>query len=96
MKALEKDRTRHYGSSAELAADLERHRRFEPVVASPPSALYRAKKFVRRHRLGVAAAALMAAALVLGIAGTRTQGEVRSLLGRQCPPQSQVGSRAVD
>ena len=37
MKALEKDRTRRYGSPPELAADIERHLRNEPVLAGPPS-----------------------------------------------------------
>jgi len=70
MKALEKDRTRRYGSPAELAADLERHLRDEPIVASPPSTAYRVRKFVRRHRLGVAASAAVIAALLIAIAGT--------------------------
>ncbi len=64
MKALEKDRTRRYGSPSELAADLERHLRHEPVLAGPPSTMYRARKFVRRHRFGVAVAAVAAVALV--------------------------------
>jgi len=57
MKALEKDRQRRYGSPAELAADIGRHLTHEPVVAGPPSTAYRAGKFVRRHRFGVAVAA---------------------------------------
>ena len=61
MKALDKERTRRYGSPAELAADIERHLHDQPVLAGPPSASYRASKFVRRHRfgVGVAAAALL-------------------------------------
>jgi len=70
MKALEKDRTRRYGSASELAADIERHLVDEPVLASPPSAAYRARKFVRRHRAGVVSAVVVVAALVLGIVGT--------------------------
>jgi non-specific serine/threonine protein kinase/serine/threonine-protein kinase len=70
MKALEKDRTRRYGSPAELAADLERHLRHEPVLAGPPSTLYRAGKFVRRHRMGVVAGSLVFLALLAGITGT--------------------------
>jgi non-specific serine/threonine protein kinase/serine/threonine-protein kinase len=71
MKALEKDRTRRYGTPSELADDLRRHLRDEPVLASPPSAVYRARKFVRRHTVGVAFAAVTAA-LVLAFAGTMT------------------------
>ena len=63
MKALEKDRTRRYGSPSDLAADLARHLGHEPVLAGPPGAGYRAGKFVRRHRVGVAAAAMTLAGL---------------------------------
>ena len=70
MKAIEKDRSRRYGSPAELAADIERHLAFEPLLAGPPSAVYRLGKLVRRHRLGVGAAALVALALLLGFIGT--------------------------
>jgi tetratricopeptide (TPR) repeat protein len=62
IKAMEKDRTRRYASPAELAADIRRHLEDQPVLAGPPSAGYRARKFVRRHRVGVAVAV---AALVL-------------------------------
>jgi eukaryotic-like serine/threonine-protein kinase len=64
MKALEKDRTRRYGSPADLAADIERHLGHEPVLAGEPSALYRAGKFVRRHRVGAAVAVTLAFLLV--------------------------------
>jgi eukaryotic-like serine/threonine-protein kinase len=70
MKAMAKDRTRRYPSASELAADIERHLRHEPVLAGPPSALYRIKKYIKRHRVGVVAAALVTAALVAGISGT--------------------------
>ena len=64
MKALEKDRTRRYESANELAADVRHHLNNEPVSAGPPSTVYRAKKFVRRHRFGVAAAATLVLLLV--------------------------------
>jgi non-specific serine/threonine protein kinase/serine/threonine-protein kinase len=64
MKALEKDRTRRYGSPNELAADIRRHLDDEPVVARPPSAAYKMGKFVRRHRFGVAAAIVLLGLLV--------------------------------
>ena len=56
LKALEKDRARRYATPSELAADIERNLRHEPVLARPASAVYRARKYVRRHRLGVAVA----------------------------------------
>jgi non-specific serine/threonine protein kinase/serine/threonine-protein kinase len=66
MRALEKDRTRRYASPAELAADIRRHLNDEPVLAGPPSTVYRVRKFVRRHRLGVTAASMVLLALVIG------------------------------
>ncbi len=49
-KALEKMRERRYASVAEFAADIQRHLEHRPVWASPPSGLYRVRKFLRRHR----------------------------------------------
>jgi serine/threonine protein kinase/Tol biopolymer transport system component len=67
LKALEKDRTRRYASASELAADIGRYLRNEPVTAHPPSIAYRSRKYLRRHRLGlaVAACAVMAVALLV-------------------------------
>ncbi|MFQ5505723.1 MAG: protein kinase, partial [Planctomycetota bacterium] len=67
MKAIEKDPTRRYQSASEFAADIERHLRHEPVQASPPSASYRLKKLLRRHRGQVAGAASVLLALVIGL-----------------------------
>jgi non-specific serine/threonine protein kinase/serine/threonine-protein kinase len=64
LKALEKDRSRRYATPAELAADIGRYLRNRPVVARPASAAYRARKYVRRHRVGVALAAIAALLLV--------------------------------
>lgn len=69
-KALEKDPARRYASAGELAADLRRHLRDEPILARPPSAFYRASKFVRRNRTLVASALAVFAALALGLFGT--------------------------
>jgi serine/threonine protein kinase/tetratricopeptide (TPR) repeat protein len=59
LRALEKDRTRRYGSASDLAADLQRHLDNLPVLACPPSATYRLGKFVRRHRVAVSAAVML-------------------------------------
>jgi len=64
MKALEKDRTRRYGAVSDLAADLARHLSHQPVLASPPSTVYRARKFVRRHRFGVGVATMAVLVLI--------------------------------
>lgn len=50
LKALEKDRTRRYGSASDFAADIGRYLNNEAVLAVPPSAAYRAGKFARRYR----------------------------------------------
>ena len=63
LKALEKDRSRRYATPSDLAADIGRYLRNEPVLARPASVAYRARKYVRRHRVGVTLAA--AAALLL-------------------------------
>ncbi len=70
MKALEKDRTRRYESASGFAADVRRYLDNEPVIARPPSMNYRMRKFVRKNRVGVVAASLVALALIGGIAGT--------------------------
>jgi tetratricopeptide (TPR) repeat protein len=70
MKALAKERNQRYGTAVELASDIERFTRHEPVTAGPPSTIYRLRKFIRRHRGRVAAAAIILLALVGGVAGT--------------------------
>ena len=65
-KALEKDKERRYGSAAELAADLRRHLRNEPIVARPASALYQLRKFARRNRALVSGVAVAFGALLTG------------------------------
>src|SRR5260370_14444453 len=63
LKALEKHRKRRYGSPSELAADLGRYLRNEPVSAHTPSAAYRTRKYIRRHRLWVPVAMRLIAML---------------------------------
>ena len=70
MKSLDKDRARRYETPSALAADVERHLKGEAVVAAPPSAGYRLRKFVRRNKGPVIAGSAVAAALLVGIAGT--------------------------
>ncbi len=64
MHCLEKDRARRYATASDLAFDLGRHLRHEPVVARPPSVAYRTRKFLRRHRLPVAVGALVIAGMI--------------------------------
>jgi len=67
MKALEKDRTRRYETANGLAVDIQRHLNNEPVVARPPSNLYKFQKLVRRNKLVFGAAGVVTAALIIGL-----------------------------
>ena len=71
MKCLEKDRSRRYETANGLAMDIQRHLNNEPVMARPPSRLYRFRKLVRRNRVVFAAGGAVAAALIAGL-GTST------------------------
>jgi serine/threonine protein kinase/tetratricopeptide (TPR) repeat protein len=77
MKALEKDRNRRYETANGFAMDVQRYLADEPVQACPPSAGYRLRKFVRRNKGPVLAAALVLLALFGGVLGT-TLGLVRA------------------
>ncbi len=70
MKCLEKDRNRRYATSNGLAVDLLRFLAGEVVEARPPSAAYRFKKVVRRHRGAVASVSLLLVSLLGGFAAT--------------------------
>ena len=67
MKTLEKDRTRRYETANGLAMDIKRYLDSEPIVARPPSRVYRLRKMVRRNKLAVAAAVAVMAALIIGL-----------------------------
>ncbi|UCF66367.1 MAG: serine/threonine protein kinase [Acidobacteriota bacterium] len=67
MKCLEKDPARRYDSAGSLATEITRHLDGDAVSAAPPSAAYRLRKFVRRHRVGVAAGVTVVAALIVGL-----------------------------
>jgi serine/threonine protein kinase/tetratricopeptide (TPR) repeat protein len=68
MKALEKDRNRRYDTPGSFAEDVERYLRREAVLARPPSAAYKVRKFAQRNRAAVLTAAAVAAALLVGAA----------------------------
>jgi serine/threonine protein kinase len=70
MKCLEKDRSRRYDSAAELTAEIERFLANEPVMARPPSKIYRFQKLVRRNRLAFAAGTIVFVSLVAGLVVT--------------------------
>ncbi|MFN7967039.1 MAG: protein kinase [Acidobacteriota bacterium] len=78
-KALEKNPEERYASVESLADDLRRFLNNEPVIARRDSLPYRTLKFARRHRVGVAAAGLVASAVLAGTIGVAWQaGEAAS------------------
>ncbi len=70
MKAIEKSPDRRYPSVAAFAEDIGRYRRGEPILAARSSATDRARKFVRRHRVGVVATAAVLVTLAAGFVMT--------------------------
>jgi serine/threonine protein kinase/formylglycine-generating enzyme required for sulfatase activity len=75
LKAMAKDRERRYGRVADLAQDLRRHLRHEPVSAGPPGIAYRMRKFARKHRVGVGITAALFLTALLGGAGLAYRAE---------------------
>jgi non-specific serine/threonine protein kinase/serine/threonine-protein kinase len=99
LKALEKDRARRYDTANGLARDIQRYLADEVVEARPPSAGYRVRKFVRRHKGQVVAASLLLAALLAGVIGTgwglveaRRQ-EVAAVAAREAEAERADGER---
>jgi len=72
-KTLEKDKTRRYGSAAELAADIRRYLQHEPIAARPPSTIYQVRKFARRNRALVGGVAAVFLALLVGMIVSTSQ-----------------------
>jgi len=64
LKAMATDRRQRYETARELALDIERHMRREPIVARPPSVRYRAGRFLSRHRAGAGVAAVTLLAVI--------------------------------
>ena len=94
MKALEKDRTRRYDTANGFADDLRRHLDNEVVLARPPSAAYRMKKAWRRNKVWLSAAAVVLAALFLGVAFSTWQA-VRAINAEALATQRLTESEAI-
>ena len=94
MTAMEKDRTRRYDSASDLAADIVRHLKNEPVLAGPPSHRYRMQKFVMRHKFGVAAASAIILAVILGMVGT-TMGLLRARRAQRLASEEAATARQI-
>jgi len=70
LKALADEPERRYPSAGALADDIERYLQHRPVLAHPPSAWYRTRRFVKRHVGGVVFTALLVVGILasLGVA----------------------------
>jgi eukaryotic-like serine/threonine-protein kinase len=79
LTALRKEPERRYRSAEALAQDVRGHLAGRPITARAESVLYRSRKFVRRHRFGVAAGALVVATLVAGLVATTWQARLAHL-----------------
>src|SRR5208282_503329 len=88
MKSLEKDRTRRYETANGFAMDIERYLAGEPVLAAPPSARYRLRKFARKHQAALTTGAALALLLVMGVAVSTWQA-VRATRAEQDAWQAQ-------
>jgi tetratricopeptide (TPR) repeat protein/predicted Ser/Thr protein kinase len=77
LKALAKEKQQRYATCAEFATDLRRFLNEEPIAARPPSSLYQFRKFARRNKVMVGAAAIVMLAMVLGT-GAATWGLVHA------------------
>jgi serine/threonine protein kinase len=103
MRCLEKDRKRRYETVNGLAADVARHLNSEPIVARPPSRLYRLQKSIQRNRLVFGAASAVFAALLIGLAvstamflkerRTRARAEAAELAESRLRQQAEAGEK---
>ncbi len=92
MKALEKDRSRRYETANGFAMDIQRYLADEPVLAGPPSAGYRLRKFVRRNQ---SRRSLRRLVLILGggVLGRHRWRRTTAVCSRQ---QAAAEHRAID
>jgi tetratricopeptide (TPR) repeat protein len=77
MKCLEKDRNRRYETANGLSRDIEHYLHDEPVLACPPTAGYRLRKFARKYRMVLRIAGVLLVILV-GAAAVSTWQAVRA------------------
>jgi serine/threonine-protein kinase len=86
LMAMRKEPSRRYASIAQFSEDIRRHLEGLPVVARKDTVGYRSAKFIRRHRIGVAAALLVAVAIIAGLIAALWQ-------ARQARAQRDVAQR---
>lgn len=94
LKAIEKDRERRYQSASDLADDIARYLRDEPIAARPPSVAYQLRMFARRNRALVALAAVVVGATGMVVAGT-TWGLVQARAARAEAQREADNAKAI-
>jgi tetratricopeptide (TPR) repeat protein len=95
MKALEKDRARRYATAEGFAEDVRRYLDGEAVVAAPPSAAYRLRKFLRRNRAVAGASAAVAVSLLAGVFAFAWQARIaRRERDRAVAAEAEIAKRA--
>ena len=87
-KATATDPARRCASAGELADDLEHHLRHEPVRARTPSPLHRMRLFARRHRGGVAVAAVLMVAVLASLSAALWQAHTARLAAAEAQDQA--------
>lgn len=95
-KALERDKERRYQSAADLAADIRRHRNHEAIIAKPPTAVYRLRKFALRHKAIAAGCALAFATLVVSLVVVNALRLAETRQRRLAERQARVAESVVD
>src|ERR1035437_8796473 len=93
-KAMEKDKARRYASVADLAADIRRHLKDEPIVARPACVSYQVYKFARRNRALVAGVAAVFVVLLAGVTAS-TWRAVRARRAERMPVEQRDRGEAV-
>lgn len=95
LSAMQKDPERRYPSADQLAADVRRHMSALPVSARADTRSYRAIKFVRRHRAGVAVA-LLAMLVLIGFSTVGVQSSLIRIQSRQIARERDKAQRVSD
>ncbi|MDX2116921.1 MAG: serine/threonine-protein kinase, partial [Planctomycetota bacterium] len=67
LRAMEKPRDRRYASVSEFAQDVENYLAGRPLLAGPPTTTYRLRKFISRHRVGVAMGGVVLLGAAIGV-----------------------------
>ncbi|HLN32170.1 MAG TPA: serine/threonine-protein kinase [Gemmataceae bacterium] len=94
MKSLEKDRARRYETANGFAMDIQRYLAGEPVLAVPPSAGYRLRKFVRKHRVGLTtAAAIVLLLMAVVVVQVRANRDLAVKIAELADEQAKVETR---